>query len=282
VVATPIGNLEDITLRAVRVLREVDLIAAEDTRAARVLLSRYEITTPTVSYFKGNEARREPLLLERLKEGQAVALISEAGTPGVSDPGHRLIERCLAEGLAVDVIPGPSAVLTALLLSGLPTDCFSSFGFLPRRGRDRKQHLEELRQAPGTLILYEAPGRVARTLADLLETLGDRPAALVREMTKLHQEAVRASLSELAHRFAEAPPRGEVTLVVAPGDRSGPAAVGSGAGAGPSVEDLETLVRARLEAGSSPRAISRDLAPHGRRRVYQMALGITRGQGGNR
>ena len=185
--------------------------------------------------------------------------------PGISDPGSRLVVRCLDAGVPVDVVPGPSAGLTALLHSGLPTDCFTSVGFLPRGGQARRRALEQLATAPGSLILYEAPGRTARTLAELQQRLGDRDAAVARELTKLHQELVRGRLSELATRYAQEAPRGEVTLVVAPA-----APVDSKV----SDEVLAEEVRARLERGERPREIAVALAAHGRRRVYQLALAV--------
>jgi 16S rRNA (cytidine1402-2'-O)-methyltransferase len=261
-VATPIGNLEDITFRAVRVLKEVDLIAAEDTRRARILLSHYEIATPTLSFFAGNEARRVPQILQRMEAGQSVALISEAGTPGISDPGWRLIRRCLDAGFAVDAAPGPSAVITALVLAGLPTDRFRWLGFLPRKGRERKKLVAEVAAARETTVLYEAPPRVGATLAELAAVLGPRPAALARELTKLHQEVIREPLDLLARRFADQPPRGEITLLI-----------GGAPSARPDPDAVEAEVRSRLEQGEGPRAIAEALGPDfGRRRVYQLAL----------
>jgi 16S rRNA (cytidine1402-2'-O)-methyltransferase len=264
-VGTPIGNLEDLSYRAVRVLSEVDLIAAEDTRSARVLCDRYGITTPTISYHKDNEARRAEELCARLREKQAVALISEAGMPGISDPGARLVTRCLEEGIEIDMVPGPSASLAALVLSGLPSERFSWIGFLPRGGAERRRALAALAEEPATLVLFEAPLRVAATLVDLGAAFGaDRRCALARELTKLHQEIVRGTLSELALRYAESPPRGEVTLVVA----------GAPAPAGLSEEELLREVERRLGEGESPRTIAHGLAAEGRRRVYQLALAL--------
>ena len=262
VVATPIGNLEDITYRAVRVLGEVDLIAAEDTRSARKLLGRYGVRKETVSVFAGNEARRTEELLTRLVAGDHVALISESGTPGVSDPGERLIRRCIDAGIEVDVVPGPSAVTTALVLSGLPAARFTFLGFLPRAGGRRREVLEQLRFEPGTLVLYESPRRVHQTLQDLLATLGEREAALARELTKRHQEVVREPLSALVARFKEQPARGEVTLVIGPG-REDDALPG---------EALDREILARLGRGESPAQISQALRFHGKRAVYQRAL----------
>jgi 16S rRNA (cytidine1402-2'-O)-methyltransferase len=264
-VGTPIGNLEDITFRAVRVLREVDLVAAEDTRTARKLLAHLDLSAGrrVLSYFAGNEASRGAELLERLREGSSVALISEAGMPGISDPGAHLVALCADAGIAVDVIPGPSAALSALVLSGLSTDRFSFLGFLPRRGRDRRRTLEQIPFELGTMLIYEAPGRVGATLKALLEALGPRRAVLVRELTKLHQEVVRAPLDELAERYSATPPRGEVTLVVA----------GAAEQAQTIPEaDLKLEIECRLERGESPRAVADALAAHGRRTIYQAAL----------
>ena len=262
IVATPIGNLEDITLRAVRVLGEVDLVAAEDTRSAGVLLSHHGISTPTTSLYKDNEARRGAELVGRLQGGAAVALISEAGMPGVSDPGHRLICRCVDHDVPVDVIPGPSAVPTALVLSGLPSDQFTFLGFLPRRGAERRRALERAMEEQRTMVLFESPRRAGKTLADLLGTLGDRPAVLAREMTKLHQEVRRGTLSSLEREARETPPRGEVTLVVGGGDP----------GEEPTEEEIAREVADRLHRGQSPRQIATELSALGRRRIYQMAL----------
>ncbi len=262
-VGTPIGNLEDLSYRAVRVLGEVALIAAEDTRSARVLCDRYGIATPTLSYHKENEARRAEELCARLARGEAIALVSEAGMPGISDPGARLVARCLELGLEVDVVPGPSASLAALVLSGLPSEHFRWLGFLPREAGARRRLLASVAEDPATLILFEAPTRTGRTLAELGELCGgERRAALARELTKLHQEVLRGSLAELAARFREEPPRGEVTLVVA----------GAPPAPGLSDEELAAEVTRRLATGASPREIAHALAGEGRRRVYQLAL----------
>jgi len=264
-VGTPIGNLEDITFRAVRALREVDLVAAEDTRTARKLLAHLDLPAGrrVLSCFKGNEAARGAELISRLQAGASVALISESGMPGISDPGARLVALCADSGIAVDVIPGPNAALSALVLSGLPTDRFCFLGFLPRRGRDRKRVLEQIPFEPGTMVLYEAPGRVPGTLKALQEALGTRRAVLVRELTKLHQEVVRGTLDELAERFSATPPRGEVTLVVSGGAEQVQTIPEA---------DLNLEIAQRLERGESPRAVADALAAHGRRAVYQAAL----------
>jgi len=267
-VATPIGNLEDITLRAIRVLGEVDLVAAEDTRTARALLSHLGLKKRTVSLNKDNETRRAGEILAALEQDQAVALISEAGMPGISDPGERLVSRCLERGLPVDVIPGASAVLSALVLSALPARPFTFHGFLPRKGKHRKAALERLRVDPATAVLFESPRRTAATLKDLAAALGDRPAALARELTKLHQEVIRLPLPELAAAAREKPPRGEVTLVVA----------GAPEEEGPTDEELAAMVSGRLEQGESPKTIADALTHLGRRRVYQLALSLRKEQ----
>lgn len=264
-VATPIGNLEDITYRAVRILGEVDLIAAEDTRAARVLLGHYGIDKPLLSVHDVNEAERAGQVAARLARGEAVALISEAGTPGVSDPGYRVVRAALEVGAAVVPIPGPSAVLAALTASGLPTDRFAFHGFPPRKEGPRQELFGRLRGEPATHVFYEAPGRVGETLADLVRSFGAaRPAALARELTKRFEEIARGTLGELAQRFAVEPPRGEVALVV------GGAADGDAAPV-----DLEAEVAAALARGESPREIAAALAARTgrpRRVLYQLAL----------
>ncbi len=211
VVATPIGNLEDISLRAIRVLREVRLIAAEDTRKTKRLLNAYDIQTPMTSYHEHNKKTKLDYLLNYLKEGD-VALVSEAGMPGVSDPGYELIGAATRTGIPVIPVPGPSAVITALVVSGLPTDRFLYLGFLPRRAGARKQALKSVAQEPGTLLILEAPHRLQPTLNDLQLVLGDRQIAVCRELTKLHEEVFRGTISQAITRFTE--PRGEFTLVI--------------------------------------------------------------------
>jgi len=213
VVATPIGNLEDITLRALRVLREVSLIAAEDTRTARKLLRRYEVETPVLSYWEGNELARVDAILQALEAGD-VALISEAGMPGVSDPGYRVVRAAVEQGFPVVPVPGPSAVLAAVAASGLPVERFLFLGFLPRAATARRKTLQEVRDVPAALVLFEAPHRLVRTLADMVDVLGDRPVAICRELTKVHEEVWRGSLSGALERFRAEGPRGEFTLVV--------------------------------------------------------------------
>jgi len=213
VVGTPIGNLEDITLRALRVLREVALIAAEDTRTARKLLARYDISTPLISYFEHNKLARLDRVLAALEKGD-VALISEAGMPGISDPGYELIRAVLAAGMEVVPVPGPSAPIVALVASGLPTDRFLYLGFLPRRRAERRRLLQSVAGEPGTLLAFEAPHRLRAALDDLLDVLGDRPLAVCRELTKLHEEVWRGTVAKAVEHFAAQAPRGEFTLVI--------------------------------------------------------------------
>ncbi len=212
VVATPIGNLEDITLRALRVLREVSLIAAEDTRTTRKLLSHYGIKARLTSYHEHNKSVKIPYILEALRHGD-VALVSEAGTPAVSDPGYDLVAAAAEAGLPVVAVPGPSAVVTALAVSGLPTRQFTYIGFLPRRRGERRRLLSTLAAQPQTIIALESPHRLLATLSDLLAVLGDRRIAVCRELTKLHEEVFRGRISEAIAHFQE--PRGEFTLVLA-------------------------------------------------------------------
>jgi 16S rRNA (cytidine1402-2'-O)-methyltransferase len=269
VIATPIGNLEDITLRALRLLRQVDVIFAEDTRAAKVLLGHHGIDRPVRSCFEGNEAARADEVVERLGAGERVALISEAGTPSVSDPGFRLAQRAIEAGARVEPIPGASAALAALVGSGLPTERFLFLGFPSRKEGERTQLFARVRSVPATLVIYEAPPRVAQTLADLAKTLGEgRRAVVARELTKLHEEFVRGTLGELAARFEGAPPRGEVTLCVegAAEDAAGEEPV-----------DLEAEVRAALARGETPKEIAAALALRSgkpRRAIYQLALAL--------
>jgi len=213
--ATPIGNLEDITLRALRVLREADLIAAEDTRHTRKLLSHYQIHTPLTSYHRHNRKKKGDYLLELLAGGKSIALVSDAGMPGVSDPGSELVSGAIEQGCDVIPVPGPSAGITALVISGLPTEQFVFTGFLPAAKKARREKLEELRRQRGTLIFYEAPHRLRETLEELIASLGNRRAAAARELTKRHEEVIRGFLTDMAEHFKSNEPRGEFTLVVA-------------------------------------------------------------------
>ena len=234
----PIGKLEDITLRAIEALRSADVIACEDTRTTKVLLDRYEIETPRVRYDEHAEKRATPGLIKRISGGETVALVSDAGTPLVSDPGFVLLQAALAAGLVVEVLPGPSSVLTALVASGLPAERWRFVGFLPRK----RGELLELLENDQTLIAFESPRRAGATLALLAELDAERPVALCREMTKRFEEVVRGSAAELAERFAAAPPKGEVVLVI------GAAKAGSSDRA-----SAEQAVRELVAAGAKPR-----------------------------
>ena len=215
-VGTPIGNLEDITLRALRILKEVDQIACEDTRHTQKLLAHYDIHKPLVSYHEHNEVKRAAELAAAMEQGAKIALVSDAGMPLVSDPGHKLVALCLQNHIPVAPIPGPSALLASLSGSGMPTEEFLFVGFLPARTGERRRALERLRIEERTIILYEAPHRVAECVAEALEALGDRPACLAREVTKLHEEFLRGNLSEILASLEERPVRGEITLILGP------------------------------------------------------------------
>jgi 16S rRNA (cytidine1402-2'-O)-methyltransferase len=255
VVATPLGNLEDVTLRALRILGEVSLIACEDTRRTARLLSAHGLHTPTTSYFEHNEEWKGERILEALRQGRDVALVSDAGTPAVSDPGYRLVRDARAEGLAVVPVPGPSAAVAALSVSGLPTDRFLFVGFLPARAAARRRALEEIADREETLVVYESPHRVLEALADLRAVLGDREAFLCREATKAHEEYRRATLGALHDDLAARDEvRGEIVLVVSGADAS--------AGAPLAVDDA-TLheMFARLSAqGLTRRAAVKEIA----------------------
>jgi 16S rRNA (cytidine1402-2'-O)-methyltransferase len=240
---TPIGNLEDVTLRVLRTLGEVDLIACEDTRHTRKLLDRHGIEAARlISFHEHNERRRAAELAGRIESGEVVALVTDAGTPGVSDPGFALVRECLARGLDVEVLSGPSAVVTALVASGLPVDRWRFVGFLPRKAGELRAELE---RAEETLVAFESPGRVPKTLALLAELDAERPVAVCRELTKLHEEVVRGSAGEVAQRFSERT-RGEIVLVIGPGAKG--AAEASGA---------RKAVEALVEAGARRRAAAR-------------------------
>lgn len=214
IVSTPIGNMEDITLRALRILKEVDLIAAEDTRRTGLLLKHFGIQASLTSYFEGNELRKREFILAKLKEGEKVALVSDAGTPGVSDPGFRLIQLAIENQLPIVPVPGSSAVITALSVSGLPTDAFLFKGFLPHKAKKRKDLLKKLEQVRETLVFYESPHRISETLRDILEILGDREAVLTRELTKVYEEIIRGKASQILNQVAGRTLKGEMTLVI--------------------------------------------------------------------
>jgi 16S rRNA (cytidine1402-2'-O)-methyltransferase len=217
IVSTPIGNLEDITLRALRILKEVSLIAAEDTRLTRKLLTHYDISTPTVSYYEHNSFTRIPKIIDHLNTGKDVAVVTDAGTPGISDPAYKLIRAAIESGNRIEAIPGPSASITALTASGLPTDRFIFEGFLPHK-KGRKAKLTRLSAIEATVIFYESPKRIVRTLKDILEFMGDRPAVIGRELTKLHEEMIRGNVSKLLSHFTQKTPRGEFVIMIGKDD----------------------------------------------------------------
>lgn len=265
-VGTPLGNLEDITLRALRVLREVDLIAAEDTRRTRELLSYYNIHKPLTSFHHHNRKEKGPVLIRLLKEGKDIALVTDAGMPGISDPGEDLVREALRAGLEVAPVPGPSAVITALVVSGLPARRFVFEGFLPRKGKERKERLADLAYEERTLVLFEAPHRLLKTLKELLEAWGDRSVAVARELTKKFETVFRGTLKEALKYFEENLPRGECTLVVAGASREAPTFI---------PEEVALLVEA-LEKAGRPRkeALAQIAKFYGRprREIYKACL----------
>lgn len=212
IVATPIGNLEDITLRAINVLKEVDLIAAEDTRHSLKLLNHLEISKPLISYHRHNEDTRTDLLIKELKEGKSIALISDAGTPGISDPGEEVIKKCIEENIKIVPIPGACAMINALICSGIDTTEFIFLGFLPLNKKNRNERLEEIRSANKTLILYEAPHKIKSTLSDLKSVIGDRKIVIARELTKIHEEFLRGNINELIEKTENI--KGEMVLII--------------------------------------------------------------------
>jgi 16S rRNA (cytidine1402-2'-O)-methyltransferase len=219
IVATPIGNLEDITLRALRILREVDLIAAEDTRHSRKLLTHFGISQQLTSYFDHNKNIKGALILDKLRDGMSVALISDAGTPCISDPGYQLVRDAVNSGITVIPIPGPCAAVAALSASGLPTDSFTFEGFLPNRSGKRREKLLKLKDESRVLILYEAPTRIVASLGDILETMGDREVVVAREVTKVYEEFLRGRISHVLERLSERKIKGEIVLMLAPAER---------------------------------------------------------------
>jgi 16S rRNA (cytidine1402-2'-O)-methyltransferase len=259
---TPIGNLEDITLRVLRELREADLIACEDTRRTRILLARHEIDGPLTSLHEHNETGRARELVSRIARGETVALVSDAGTPLISDPGFELLRGCLQAGLHVDVLPGPSAVLTALLASGLPAASWRFVGFLPRARAERRSLFA---QTTETLVAFESPRRLAATLAELAALDPDRPVAVCRELTKLHEEVGRGTAAELAERFGAAEPRGEIVLVCG-------AAQAGGAAREEALEALRELVDAGARARPAASALAR-LTGLGANELYRGLVG---------
>ena len=265
IVATPIGNLSDISLRALETLAAADAILAEDTRISRRLLEHYSITTPLSSYQEHNGAEARPKILIRLRRGEALALISDAGTPLISDPGYKLVAEAVAEGITVHATPGANAAIMALTVAGLPTDRFLFEGFLPHKTAARRERLNSLAMIPTTLVFYEAPSRLAEALADMAEELGPRRATVARELTKLHEEIKRGDLAALAAHYAESEkPRGEIVVIVAP---PGPAAK-------PDEASLERHVLDALQELSVKDAAAVVAAQSGlpRREVYSLAL----------
>lgn len=263
---TPIGNLGDITLRALEVLKSVDLIAAEDTRHSRKLLDHYGITTPLTSYHEHNEKGKALELVKMLEQGKTIALISDAGMPGISDPGQVLIQLCVEKGLPLDVLPGANAALTALLLSGMPNDHFLYHGFLPSQTSARKKELKNYAQLPYTQIFYEAPHRLVSTLEDFLEVFGEREAAVVREITKLHQSVHKGNLSRLIEEFKVNSPRGEICIVTSPYVPALP--IGG-------EEEWREEVRVLTEQGIKPNEAMKEVAQRygiSKREVYQAIL----------
>jgi len=267
-VATPIGNLGDITLRALELLAGADVIACEDTRVTRKLTERYGISTPLTPYHEHNAAQARPKLLARLAEGQAVALVSDAGTPLISDPGYKLVREASEAGYTVTSSPGPSAVLAALSVAALPTDRFFFEGFLPPKQGARQKRIAALANIPATLVLFEGGSRVAAALADLAGALGTRAATICRELTKLHEEIKRGDLTTLAHEYSEGgETRGEFVIVIAPPDADEGNA-----------DDLDDLLRAALARVSVKEAVAEVATATGRarREVYQRALALTK------
>ncbi len=271
VVATPLGNLEDITVRALRVLKEVHLIAAEDTRHSRKLLAHHHIHTPLTSYYEWIERHKAVQLVEELKRGKSIALISDAGTPGIADPGYRLVQAAIAAGIRIAAVPGPSAVAAALSVAGLPTDRFAFDGFVPARQSARRKFFGALVQEPRTIVVYEAARRLLDSLADLHEVLGPRQIVIVRELTKMFEEILRGRvddlLIQLKQRLGDQSLQGEVTLLVAGGE------------AAPAVpaEDLTAAIERLRGEGLSLKEIARTLARErglSRREVYQAGLAL--------
>ncbi len=269
VVGTPIGNLEDLTFRAARILEAADAIAAEDTRHTGKLLQHFNIDTPSISYHEHNRSQRIPELIDRLENGETIALVSDAGMPGISDPGCELVRACAEKGIAVVPIPGASAVVTALAAAGIESDRFAFEGFLPAKGKPRQERLEDLQSESRAIVLYEAPHRLTKTLKDLAGVLGgDRPLAVARELTKLHEEFWRGSLTEAIARYDRDKAKGEFTLVVAGTPPQAPTL---------SEESLKSQLQALRAEGYSRSAASRELAKyttHSRRHLYQLALAL--------
>lgn len=274
-VGTPIGNLEDITFRAIRTLKEVDLIACEDTRHTQQLLNHYDIHTRTISYHEHNEMTRAPELIIQLEEGSRIALVSDAGMPGISDPGYRLVTLAIRHGIPVIPVPGASAFVAALAAAGLPVDKFRFLGFLPSKKLARRKALEELKEAKKTLVFYEAPHRVIDMLEDVRKILGDRPVVVAREVTKVHEQFLRGSASEVLERLGKKPVRGEITVLVG----ATPGADENASSGDPILQELERVMseqgldeRAALKVVARARGISKSEAY----RQWQMEKSLER------
>jgi 16S rRNA (cytidine1402-2'-O)-methyltransferase len=268
-VATPIGNLEDVSFRALRTLRECDLIAAEDTRRTRKLLTHYGVSRPLVSCYEHNEARRIPTILDALREGKDVALVSDAGSPGISDPGYRLVREAVARGMPVTALPGPSAVILALSVSGLPTDRFTFYGFLPRGGSERKKLLAEAARVSHTVVFFESPHRVVKSLESMFDLMGDRQAAVCRELTKRFEQVERGLLSEVVIKMKARTPKGEFCIVVEGKGRKPAQAAGKEERLQKAAEDLRRPTDLPLREVARQVALKYGLS---RREVYQMGL----------
>jgi 16S rRNA (cytidine1402-2'-O)-methyltransferase len=269
IVGTPIGNLEDMTFRAIQVLQQVDYIAAEDTRHTGKLLHHFQISTPQISYHDHNRRQRLPELIAKLKQGRSIALVSDAGMPGISDPGYELVCGCVEANIPVVPIPGVTAAITALTASGLRSDRFLFEGFLPAKSKERRDRLEQFTAEPRTLIFYEAPHRLLDLLIDVAEVLGgDRPIVLARELTKLHEEFRRCTVAEAIAHYQEQEPQGEFTVVLQGASGDTPAL---------SETALKSELRALLQQGLSRSQASRQLAQHtalSRQQIYQLALSL--------
>jgi 16S rRNA (cytidine1402-2'-O)-methyltransferase len=265
IVATPIGHLEDITLRAIRILKDADVIAAEDTRHTQTLLRHFSINTPLTSYHEHNERAKTGQLVARLERGESIALVSDAGTPAISDPGYRLVVEATRVGIRVVPIPGPSALIAALSAGGLPTDGFNFRGFLPARKRERRSKLQEFRDDRCSIVLYEAPHRLKESLADIREIFGDRRMVLARELTKLHEEFLRGRISEVIAEVSQREIRGEVTLIVEGCSDVNP----------PSEEALRAEIAKLVGEGIRVKEIAEIIGEkygHSKRQIYGLAL----------
>jgi len=265
IVATPIGNLEDITFRAVRILKEADLVAAEDTRHSRKLLAHYGISTPLTSYYDHNQSLKGERILAALRDGKQVALISDAGTPCISDPGYQLVRDALGEGIRVIPVPGACAAVSALSAAGLPTDCFTFSGFPPNKEGKRRTFLASLANVHGTLILYEAPHRLVETLAAIIAIMGERQVVVARELTKLHEECLHGTASEVRALVQDGRERGEVVILIAPADETS-------APEGPLPEEQLRLALARGHTVKEAAALVAAATGLPRRELYAQAL----------